>query len=172
MKTDSTTLQLLEALHAEVDRSASRLFEIHRSRIRCGKGCSDCCIDDISVFEVEADRIRREAAELLAEGSPHPPGHCAFLSEDGACRIYHVRPYVCRTQGLPLRWTGETEDGSLSELRDICQLNEDGQPIEEISRRDCWTLGPFEDRLAGIQRSAEHGRATRVRLRDLFVHRA
>lgn len=172
MRTNRTILRELEVLHDEVDRLASRLFEIHRSRIHCGKGCHDCCIDDISVFEVEADRIRIEAPELLADGKPHSPGRCAFLSDDGACRIYRVRPYVCRTQGLPLRWIGETADGSLAELRDICPFNEEGWPIEEIPRRECWSVGPFEDRLSEIQRAADGGCGTRVRLRDLFARQA
>lgn len=164
-------LEELKAFHDEVDRVAGRLFRIHEARTRCSRGCSGCCIDDLAVFEIEAERIRREAADLLATGRPHPTGRCAFLSDDGACRIYSVRPYVCRTQGLPLRWIGETGDGSLSEMRDICELNEPGPPIDELSRRDCWTLGPFEDRLASLQAKLDGGRGRRVKLRDLFAVR-
>lgn len=170
--TIEATIEQLKAIHREVDRISRRLFEIHRRRVQCTRGCFDCCIDDISVFEIEAERIRREAGALLAEAAPHPAGHCAFLSGDGACRIYDVRPYVCRTQGLPLRWIGETGDGSLSELRDICALNEEGPPIDELSRRECWTLGPVEDRLAELQRSVDGGKGKRVRLRDLFRRQA
>ena len=42
---------------------------------------------------------------------------------------------VCRTQGLPLRFIEETDDG-LAEFRDICPLNDDPKhPIEELSSR-------------------------------------
>ena len=170
--TTEAILEKLKVLHHEVDLVSKRLFDIHRDRVQCARGCFDCCIDDITIFEIEAEQIRREAAHLLDTATPHTPGRCAFLSEDGACRIHHVRPYVCRTQGLPLLWIGAAEDGSLSELREICELNEDGRPIEELSRRDCWTLGPFEDRLDGLQRSLDGGRGRRIRMRDLFVRQS
>ena len=74
---------------------------------------------------------------------------------------------MCRTQGLPLRWIDELEDGSPAELRDICPLNDEGVPIEALDAEDCWTLGPVEERLARLQAATgEPGR--RVALRGLF----
>ena len=70
-------------LHAEVDRRAAALERRHADRLRCGRGCAQCCVDDITVFEVEAARIRDRHAELLADGSPHPAGACAFLERNG-----------------------------------------------------------------------------------------
>ena len=90
--------------------------------------------DQITVFEVEAEVIRRHHADLLAEGEPHAEGACAFLDGEGACRIYEHRPYVCRTQGLPLRWLEEL-DGETVELRDICPLNDEDDPIGTARRR-------------------------------------
>lgn len=128
----------------------------------CRRGCFGCCVDDISVFAVEAQRIQSFAHELLAHGKPHPIGQCAFLGSEGECRIYEVRPYVCRTQGLPLRWIDEEAE---AEFRDICPLNDEvAPPIEELREEDCWTLGEFEERLAMLQRDGR-----RVRLRDLFA---
>jgi uncharacterized protein len=169
---DESILEELEAFHGEVDRLVARLTGVHETRLRCTRGCSDCCIDGITVFEIEAERIRRAAAGILREAEPYPPGRCAFLSEDGACRIYPVRPFVCRTQGLPLRWIGQDDRGALAEMRDICEKNESGPPVEEIPRRDCWTLGPFEDRLAALQRRADGGRGKRIPLRTLFAGEA
>ncbi|QDV32429.1 YkgJ family cysteine cluster protein [Tautonia plasticadhaerens] len=162
------------ALHLDVDRDAAPLDEAHRGRLKCGLGCSGCCVDDLTVFEVEADLIRRHHPSLLDGGSPHPEGACAFLDDRGACRIYEHRPYVCRTQGYPLRWLDERDEetgGAVVELRDICPLNDGpdaGPPIEELPAEQCWTLGPAEGRLAHLQRIADGGRMTRVRLRDLF----
>jgi uncharacterized protein len=153
-------------LHAEVDREARRLHVLHAARLQCRRGCSACCADDLTVFEVEAAPIRRAHAELLATGVAHAEGACAFLDEEGACRIYAERPYVCRTQGLPLRWVEERDDGEV-ELRDICTLNEAGEPIDELSPNACWTIGPFEERLAQLELAVTRA-ATRVRLRDLF----
>ena len=150
----------LDELHAEVDRAAARVAETNAARLQCRRGCFDCCVDDITVFEVEAEKIRAGAAELLASATPHPPGRCAFVGAEGECRIYELRPYVCRTQGLPLRWIDEEAE---AELRDICALNDEGQLIETLDADDCWTLGPFEERLARLQ---PDGR--RVGLRGLF----
>ena len=167
MKTEAPTPSpdAVAALHAEVDREAGRLHVLHAERLQCRRGCSACCVDDLTVFEVEAAPIRRRHAELLATGVAHAEGACAFLDEASACRIYEHRPYVCRTQGLPLRWI-EERDGGAVELRDICPLNESGQPIEELMEDACWTIGPMEERLARLVIEP----ATRVRLRDLFIH--
>jgi uncharacterized protein len=170
----------LRALHDEVDARAGALARRHVGRLRCGRGCSACCQDGLTVFEVEAERIRRAHADLLEKGEPHVPGACAFLDADGACRIYADRPYVCRTQGLPLRWLGEDEDGQVGEQRDICPLNEapasgarseaklSGVPLELLPEDACWTLGPFEGRLAAIESAHDGGALRRVALRSLF----
>ncbi len=164
-----TTAELLEELHRLVDEAAAQVAARHGNRLRCGHGCAECCVDDISVFEVEADRIRRHCADLLRGGSPHADGACALLDDEGGCRVYEHRPYVCRTQGLPLRWTEEVEPGVVAELRDICPVNDPGEPpVEEMAEDACWTLGPFEGRLAGLQHAAGHGEMIRVPLRDLF----
>jgi len=161
-------LDALRALHAEVDARAARLAERHRARLSCRRGCAACCVDDLRVFEIEAERIRRAHAELLADGDPHPAGACAFLDAQGACRVYADRPYVCRTQGLPLRWLEERGDGVV-EHRDICPLNAAGEPVEALAEDDCWTLGPFEGRLAALQASSDGGAGRRVALRSLFA---
>jgi len=160
--------QALRALHAEVDDSASSLARRHGARLRCARGCHACCVDDLTVFEVEAERIRSQHPELLRDGLPHPPGACPFLGDAGECRVYEDRPYVCRTQGLPLRWLEEGERADVVERRDICPLNAEGEPIEALPETDCWTLGPFEDRLRRIQEALDGGAGRRIALRALF----
>jgi len=128
----------------------------------------DCCVDELTVFEVEAERIRRGAERLLREGTPHPQGACAFLGKAGACRVYGERPYVCRTQGLPLRWLEENERGELIELRDICPLNAEGEPLETLPEPACWTLVPLEERQRRTQEAADSGAGRRVALRALL----
>jgi Fe-S-cluster containining protein len=158
----------VEALHDEVDAAAAALAARHRDRLRCRRGCSACCVDGITVFEVEAERIRAHHARLLAQGAPHPPGACAFLGDAGECRVYEDRPYVCRTQGLPLRWLEQAEDETIHERRDICPLNEAGEPLEALPEDACWTLGPVEARLRRLQEADDDGADRRVALRDLF----
>jgi hypothetical protein len=154
-------------LHADVDQKTHRLHVLHAARLQCRRGCSSCCVDGLTVFDVEAEHIRRHHADLLINGMPRAEGACAFLDEEGACRIYGERPYVCRTQGLPLRWI-EDRDGDPIEMRDICPLNEAGEPIEGLRVDDCWTIGPVEERLGRLQLAAGTG-AHRTSLRDLFV---
>jgi hypothetical protein len=155
-------------LHREVDKQAGALAGRHRERLECRKGCTDCCVDGIRVFGIEAERICRGSAGLLEKGEPHPPGACAFLDGEGACRIYEDRPYVCRTQGLPLRWTEPGPGGTGLEMRDICPLNAGGDPVERLAAEDCWSLGPSEARLATLQERWGGGRQERTPLRDLF----
>ena len=153
------------ALHDRVDAAVAPLEKRHRRRLQCARGCTGCCVDDITVFEVEAELIRVRHGRLLEEGSPGPRGACAFLDGEGACRIYAERPYVCRTQGLPLRWI---DDKLEAELRDICELNEEGPLITDLEPHACWTLGPVEGELQRLQ-LVHRETMVRVRLRDLFA---
>ncbi len=158
----------LEAFHRDVDAAAADAAAGLGPRLRCARGCSGCCRDGLRVFEIEAERIRRGARALLDEGSAHAPGACAFLDAEGACRIYALRPYVCRTQGLPLRWFDRSDAGEPVELRDICPLNEPGDPpLSALPESACWLLGPHEAELHALARAWDGAR--RVALRDLFA---
>jgi hypothetical protein len=167
-------LGALARLHAEVEARAAELTELHGARLRCGRGCASCCVDGLTVFELEAERIRRAHPRLLHEGEPHSAGACALLGPDGSCRVYAERPYVCRTQGLPLRWL-EAEDAPGSEVRerrDICPLNLAGPPLDSLAENACFTLSPFEERLARLQAELDGGALRRVPLRSLFARQA
>ena len=166
--TRDEALANLDTIHADVDRRAGALHRAHAARMVCARGCFGCCVDDLTVFEVEAEKIRAHHGELLAHASPHPPGSCAFLGAAGECRVYESRPYVCRTQGLPLRWL---DDEAMAEYRDICVLNDEAEPIETLAEEECWTIGPVEERLATLQEAVDGGKMRRVRLRDLFPER-
>lgn len=171
----STAARGIVAMHARVDVAAQRLENRHADRLLCRRGCSACCVDDITVFSVEAVRIRVEFPDVLASTPPHATGACAFLDDWGACRIYTARPYVCRTQGLPLRWIDEQADGEWVEYRDICELNEAGVPLEELPEQDCWSLGEIEGELAELERqeaSKLRRPMLRVALRTLFIQPA
>jgi len=161
-------LSEIEKLYTEIDKLTKHLCCIHAGRIQCRQGCSVCCVDDITVYEVEAQYILRHYPEVLKTGIPHPVGACAFLDGEGVCRIYAYRPYVCRTQGLPLRWMEELPEGKVVEMRDICPLNDTGEPIVNLAPEKCWEIGPFEERLMRLQYAADGGEMRRVALRTLF----
>lgn len=158
----------LREFYVRVDEASEFMNGIHARRLQCSLGCSSCCQDGIAIFAIEAENIRSQHQDLLARGEPHPDGACAFLDDDGACRIYEDRPYVCRTQGYPLRWLEERDDGTSQEMRDICPLNEHGEPVVELPAEQCWTIGRFEGQLALLQYRFGHGSMDRVPLRDLF----
>jgi Fe-S-cluster containining protein len=163
-------LAALEHLHREVDREAEELSRLHAARLRCRWGCSRCCIDGITVFEIEAEHIRDRHAGLLEAGRANREGACAFLDDHGACRIYESRPYVCRTQGLPLRWFSDDVEAERVEYRDICALNElREEPVETLPAEACWSVGHYEGRLRDLQLSLGGDPPRRIALRDLFV---
>jgi 16S rRNA (cytosine967-C5)-methyltransferase len=164
-------LEELALFRAEVDARAAQLAAHHAGRLQCRRGCAGCCLDELSVFEVEAELLRREHAELLADGTAHGSGACAFLDGEGACRVYADRPYVCRTQGLPLSVL-EQRGGETVELRDVCPLNERGAPLEQLAPEELWRIGPFEERLRAIQQRFSGGTLERVSLRSLFARSA
>jgi Fe-S-cluster containining protein len=166
------TIEWVDKLHAVADELAAPVAAMHGERLRCRAGCSDCCTDGLTVFSIEAALIVERHADLLATATPHPEGACAFLDDERRCRIYAERPYVCRTQGLPLRWLDEDEDEDgpfIAETRDVCPLNEaGGPPLETLEPDAFFTLGPIEERLAARQATIDDGRGVRVPLRSLF----
>ncbi|MEZ4225763.1 MAG: YkgJ family cysteine cluster protein [Polyangiaceae bacterium] len=156
--------------HREVDEQVAPLATFHGRRLQCRRGCYDCCSDDLTVLEVEAELIRTRHEALLREQEAGPVGGCAFLDADGGCRIYADRPYVCRTQGLPLRFYDEDDAGEIHEHRDICPKNLPGLPLANLDEARCLLLGPSELRLVSLQMQG-FSRMRRVALRDLFLQR-
>ncbi len=160
-------LQLLESFHDETDQAIGKLVTRHGDHLRCRLGCAGCCIDEVTVFDIEAALLRREYQSLLTQGQPHAPGRCAFLAADESCRVYPHRPYVCRSQGLPLRWVETAREGQLVEYRDICAEIEQTIIVTELAADECWTIGPAEATLRSLQQRFGGG-LDRKPLRDLF----
>jgi Fe-S-cluster containining protein len=158
----------LRKLHERIDASAAEIALRNSQRLRCERGCPSCCVDDLTVFPIEAERIRAFHAGLLRNEAPHPSGACAFLGNAGECRIYADRPYVCRTQGLPLRWFVEDDSGEICENRDICPLNAEGPALSELPEEACWLIGPVELELAELQAKIRNPHEDRIALRSLF----
>ncbi|MEA9355681.1 YkgJ family cysteine cluster protein [Bacteriovorax sp. PP10] len=110
-----------------------KISEKHSDKMQCKKGCSKCCQTDISVFEIESDRIEdwfaaQEPVEqqrlLDLWQTPNQETYCTFLYND-QCTIYEARPLICRTQGLPLYVASEN-------VLDYCPLNfKAGDPPKE-----------------------------------------
>lgn len=150
-----------------LQENASGFFDkIHQkyaSQMECKKGCSKCCQTDISVFEIESERIVEwfnlqspdEQVRLKSLWkTPHQQSYCTFLYND-QCTIYEARPLICRTQGLPLFVASEN-------VLDYCPLN-----FKEVDpKKDDWlnlermnTLLSFAASNAGLDK--------RIRLKKL-----
>jgi hypothetical protein len=163
----------VDALHKLVDGLIAPLEAAQGATRHCRRGCAGCCVDGLTVTAVEAALLQRRHASLFAEQAPHPKGACAILDAQGACRAYADRPYVCRTQGLPLRWADEGPDGVPVERRDVCPLNDPGgEALVHLPAADCWTLGPVEQRLGAAQALATPDETPRIALRSLFRREA
>ena len=64
----------LQRLHGRVDTEASRLWALHGERLVCRRGCSMCCVDDITVV-VHPQSIVHSMVEFwdgatIAQASP------------------------------------------------------------------------------------------------------
>lgn len=106
-----------------VDDICADLVRKHRSYLRCGLRCSDCCRDARSVLPIEAHFIRellnilpKKRLWLLSENCEEST-MCPFLIDD-LCEIYTARPLLCRVNGLPLLF--HSKDGPSIHC---CELN-------------------------------------------------
>ena len=66
------TIERLRKLHREVDEAAQQAAQSYHDRLRCHRGCCDCCVDELTVFEIEGELIRLAHGDLLAQQHPHP----------------------------------------------------------------------------------------------------
>ncbi len=153
-----------------LQENASEFFEKiqlkHSTKMECKAGCSKCCMTDISVFEIEADRIKEwhelQTAEKKAElktlwEAPVEKGACSFLYQ-GNCSIYEARPLICRTQGLPIFVASEN-------VLDYCPLNfKDGDP----EKGDWLNLERMNTLLSFAAKTSQ--REERIRLKKLKLN--
>ena len=115
-------------LQARVDQQFDHLYRQYRANFSCREGCHQCCTPNLSISLVEATRIQqaliadpKRSDELLTleMDNPHKGQRCAFLSADGRCSIYSIRPLICRSHGAPVMVPLEGEREAL----DACELN-------------------------------------------------
>jgi Fe-S-cluster containining protein len=112
--------------------------------ITCHAGCDDCCRQRLSVTRIEAEAIADRIFAMAPEGREAlgaavrrgADDVCAALV-DGRCAIYEVRPLICRTHGLPIRYVqGEDEmlRRRLPVVVDACPRNFTGHDLQSLPR--------------------------------------
>lgn len=157
----------LREFYSKVDKLSDKLSTTYTGRLQCRKGCSSCCQDEIEVFGLEAELIRQNYSTLLKSGKAGAEGACAFLDEEGSCRVYDSRPFICRVFGLPLEWK-ENRRGRKDSQRAVCAMNLSGEDMEKLDSRDCIPMHELEEQLALLQYTANEGKMDRIALRILF----
>jgi Fe-S-cluster containining protein len=101
----------LAELTRKVDAFFARVADRHGADMQCATGCSDCCHVQLSITAVEAAAIRAHVLAWPSErrrdlaNAPTGRDRCAALDSAGKCKIYHARPMVCRSHGVPIRLT-------------------------------------------------------------------
>jgi Fe-S-cluster containining protein len=85
------------------------------AEVKCTRGCTACCYQNVAVSEPEADlayaaafrafheldveRLRKQAqhgVETFQTALTHAERRCVMLKDDGDCAIYAARPAACR----------------------------------------------------------------------------
>lgn len=110
------------AVVAKVDAAVATISARAADALACRRGCDSCCAPGLSVLPVEAESIARHLeAHGIAAGMR--ADRCAFLDDDGACRIYPVRPLLCRTHGLALKAAAARPGLTIVDDVSHCELN-------------------------------------------------
>jgi len=128
----------LSALWHKIAGFWARVDERAPGSLTCHAGCSDCCIDGLSVTSVEAAAIEETLRGLdarlrgaLREAAGTPSEHCPALVE-GRCAVYEARPVVCRSHGLAIRVGPDPDAKRHLPIVDTCPLNFVGQDLEAL----------------------------------------
>lgn len=111
----------------------------------CKKGCSNCCYQNVTIFESEAKFLSKKYKEKLIAKREEltkqkdienkQPRKCVFL-ENGECSIYEDRPFTCKKYFVK------------SDPKDCDVINKAGKVVSVIS---CEPLEYFEGSMYEIE---------------------
>lgn len=108
-----------------IDKLLSKL-----PKLACKQKCQEAC-GPIAMSRLEHRRIE----EAGLDTRPLADLTCPLLGADGLCKIYEIRPTICRLFGLvkkmqcphgcvPERWVSDAEAHELlKKINDICEGN-------------------------------------------------
>jgi len=116
-KGEARAHEAMVAMDAITEDAMRARVEAKGEPISCKKGCSACCYQKVQIGDSEARAIvefmiaervpfshsimqAQAAHDKLTDAQywqlPKEERRCPFLSEDGACNVYAVRPLACR----------------------------------------------------------------------------
>lgn len=148
------TMSKYTTLVTELDQAIAANADLHRDRLQCRPGCSDCC-RPFSVLAVEVARIETALAALapatlagIRDAAARQSQACPFLVND-LCAIYQYRPLICRTQGLPIAYVDhQRETIEVS----ACPINFPEDEEFFFSEENLFFMDSFNERLTVINR--------------------
>lgn len=110
-----------QALTQELDQYIEEISLRFKATLRCGPGCSECCMA-FSLLPLEAAILQQKTAQgvITVDAKAVNITHCSLL-RNSLCQVYEQRPIICRTQGLPIAYV-DPNDVSLIEVS-ACPLN-------------------------------------------------
>lgn len=100
-------------------------------KINCKKLCHECC-GPIAMSKIEHDRILKESGKVPTYDKKRQA--CGFLNKQNECKVYRIRPFICRLFGLvkamkcphgcePERWLTDQEARQLLNQIEILSKN-------------------------------------------------
>lgn len=112
-KNTKDKLDALDDFYDIIDEANAKYIETSPHKISCKKGCSFCCNIRVIGFQIEADYIleycktnnipidveKLKRQSVIKDDIAYymsPDRRCVFLSDEGLCNIYEVRPSSCR----------------------------------------------------------------------------
>ena len=169
----------LDALFAKIEAFFGAATAREGDAITCHAGCSDCC-RRFTVTGLEAEVIREGLAalpearrdELATRARETATEVCPALDPDGRCAIYAHRPVICRTHGLPIRFT-EVRAGRSLPMLDACPKNFVGRDLAGVSAASVMDQATLSTILGALDAAdaKERGRARgeRVGIAELLA---
>lgn len=143
----------------QADTHFSEIQKHNPFSFRCGLGCHECCVPDLTILTLEASSIvqylleRPELIEhlrIVEKEDPHKGTRCTFLTKEGSCGIYPVRPFICRSHGAPIAIAQEDHYQA-----DVCALNFTEKAIETLGPDDFFILDEWNEGLLSHTKSEE-----------------
>lgn len=153
MKNITEILQDYRKLSEEIDKKFQELQSYWGNEINCKKGCTKCCIT-LNLFPVEIYCLKKLMEEdnfKINTEDISKKEKCLFL-KDKKCLIYKYRPFICRSQGLPLLILNNAPYNPQYEIG-FCDLNFTNHENLEFKEKNVLDLEIWNHKLQELNKS-------------------
>jgi len=131
-------------LQQKLDARITELSNLHESYMVCKKGCSSCCMN-FGMLPIEYYAIQHALGVHAFPQVSHDDS-CKFL-KNGMCSIYAHRPFICRTQGLPIiHYNSHINAWNLL----VCELNFVDVDDNFFQQHRCLDMDVFNEKLSEL----------------------